>query len=1155
MEYRLLGPLEVLDGNGHKLPLGGARQQSVLASLLLRAERTVPLEHLVEQLWEEPPASALKTVRVYISRLRQELRPGAIERRAGGYVFRLDGDRLDLRVFEQAAEEGRAALAANDCEHAARLLREALALWRGPALAGLTSEALRREAARLEELRLQVLEDRFEAELVCGRHRELVPELQALVAEEPFRERPRAQLMLALYRAGRPGDALELYRETRRLLVDELGIEPGEELRKLEQAILRQDDSLGPPNELTRPESSDGSRQGPSPPRPPPPRSGRRPRRPVLLIGLACAIGAAVALSLLLPRVFREDTAAAAFRPGTVLLDLKTHKQIAFLSPSQLASPRFPRYAGGHFWLFKSSPRSFVELDPSTGKVLNTFAPPDGMKDTKTNTPYAVDGRALWVGAGDDLVKVDTKFGEEVDRLHLDKIVGESGATQGVAVGGGLVWVGRDVGLGQVLAINPNTRKVRYRFNGLPHHVDLAYGDRTVWARDGGGVDVIDLRTETPTTVRELEKTDAFFGVFSPGIVVAAGGGFGWTTDSAKGLVYKIDRTGRVAARTPTGLGATGAHFHDGVLWVRSDEDEGTVTGIDAITAKPTNVYRFGHPVSAEVVGGGVLLATLEPRSNVRIGALTGKVARLFVQQGAIEVGDEPARNPLVPMSPADQIYFATCANLLNYPDKPGPAGAWLQPEVAAAMPILSADRRTYTFSIRRGYRFSPPSSQPLTAETFRGSIERALSPQLAEGFPTGWGPASGVVSDIRGERAFQDGTAQHISGLRASGNRLSITLTKPSASFLRRLAVPAFCPVPIGTPRIPGAANRSLAGTGDYAVPSAGPYYIADWRKGHYVILKRNPNYDGPRPHALDAIVLREGVDAAAALDQVRRGGSDGIVSSSTTSSESVDPLLVPYGEVASRYGRGSSNKDRYVPATYPQTSFIMLNSARGPFADRSVRRAAAFAVNRAANAAVWNSVASDQLLPPGFPAFHDRHLYPLGTPTRGALGKAAALMHGRRLDVVMAIQAGFPPAWEQGQLLRAALRPIGLRVRLKVFEDTGAAARKRGARIDMMDQGIYGQPDGPSFLDGVFFYAMPPSWVLPEVRRAVERVGRLWGSARQSAAAALADRLVARDVPLIPYGNKVNGEFLAPTLGCRVFPPASSGVDLASLCLSSTR
>ena len=126
MEYRLLGPLEVLDGRGHKLPLAGARQQSVLAALLLRAGQTVSVERLVDQLWEEPPVTAARTVQAYVSRLRKELREGAIESRPGGYALLLNGDRLDLGAFEQAAEEGRAALASGDCERAAQLLREAL---------------------------------------------------------------------------------------------------------------------------------------------------------------------------------------------------------------------------------------------------------------------------------------------------------------------------------------------------------------------------------------------------------------------------------------------------------------------------------------------------------------------------------------------------------------------------------------------------------------------------------------------------------------------------------------------------------------------------------------------------------------------------------------------------------------------------------------------------------------------------------------------------------------------------------------------------------------------------------------------------------------------------------------------------------------------
>jgi class 3 adenylate cyclase/tetratricopeptide (TPR) repeat protein len=244
MEYRVLGSLEVLDGSGQPVPLGGTRQQSVLGSLLLRAGRTVSLERLVDELWETPPETAAKTVQVYVSRLRRLLAPGAIESRAGGYALVLNGSALDLDHFEQLAGEGHRALGEGDHERAAGLLQDALALWRGPALAGLATEALRREAERLEELRLQALEDRLEADLGRGRQREIVPELQALVGEHPFRERLRGQLMLALYGTGRQTDALEGYRDYRALLTDELGLEPSAELRSLEQRMLVHDPEL-----------------------------------------------------------------------------------------------------------------------------------------------------------------------------------------------------------------------------------------------------------------------------------------------------------------------------------------------------------------------------------------------------------------------------------------------------------------------------------------------------------------------------------------------------------------------------------------------------------------------------------------------------------------------------------------------------------------------------------------------------------------------------------------------------------------------------------------------------------------------------------------------------------------------------------------------
>jgi class 3 adenylate cyclase/tetratricopeptide (TPR) repeat protein len=244
MEYRVLGSLEVLDASGEPLPLGGTRQRTVLGSLLLRAGETVPLERLVDELWERPPETAAKTVQVYVSRLRRLLSPGAIESRSGGYALRLDGDRLDLTQFERLATEGRSALGAAEWERAASLLGEALALWRGPALGGLSAEPIRREADRLDEARLQALEDRIEADLGRGREREVVSELRALVAEHPFRERLRGQLMRGLYTAGRQAEALEVYRETRALLDEELGLEPGAELRELERRMLSHDPEL-----------------------------------------------------------------------------------------------------------------------------------------------------------------------------------------------------------------------------------------------------------------------------------------------------------------------------------------------------------------------------------------------------------------------------------------------------------------------------------------------------------------------------------------------------------------------------------------------------------------------------------------------------------------------------------------------------------------------------------------------------------------------------------------------------------------------------------------------------------------------------------------------------------------------------------------------
>jgi predicted ATPase/DNA-binding SARP family transcriptional activator len=250
VEFEMLGPLAVRS-DGTPLSLGGERQRALLGLLLVHANEVVPRHRIADELWPDAdPEAALRSLHVAVSSLRKALGDGAaaLVTRAPGYVLEVPVENVDARRFERLAGEGRSALAAEASDRAATLLREALGLWRGDVLADLADARFASaEAARLAELRIGAREDLLAADVAGGRHEEALPELEKLVAEEPLRERPRAQLMLALYRAGRQAEALEVYRETRRLFVDELGIEPGAELRKLEQAILAQAPELASP--------------------------------------------------------------------------------------------------------------------------------------------------------------------------------------------------------------------------------------------------------------------------------------------------------------------------------------------------------------------------------------------------------------------------------------------------------------------------------------------------------------------------------------------------------------------------------------------------------------------------------------------------------------------------------------------------------------------------------------------------------------------------------------------------------------------------------------------------------------------------------------------------------------------------------------------
>jgi DNA-binding SARP family transcriptional activator len=245
LEFRILGPLEVLDDD-RPVRLGGAKQRATLAILLLHANRVVGVERLADDLYAgAPPVTAVTQVQRQVSELRKVLGAGAIETRSPGYVLHVEPEHLDLDRFERATYDADQALARGEPEAAADLLERALGLWRGAPLADLAYESFARTAIeRLDELRLVALEQRFEAELALGRHLSMLSDLESLVWEHPLRERLRGQLMLALYRAGRQAEALDVYRKTRELLVGELGIEPTRSLQELERRILTQDETL-----------------------------------------------------------------------------------------------------------------------------------------------------------------------------------------------------------------------------------------------------------------------------------------------------------------------------------------------------------------------------------------------------------------------------------------------------------------------------------------------------------------------------------------------------------------------------------------------------------------------------------------------------------------------------------------------------------------------------------------------------------------------------------------------------------------------------------------------------------------------------------------------------------------------------------------------
>ena len=582
MKFSLLGPLEVTDGE-REITVGGGRRRALLALLLLHANEVVSAERLIDELWgERPTATATKSLHVYVSQLRKELASAngsLLLTRGNGYSMEVDADQLDLLRFERLVDDGRRAFEEGRADRSAQKLRDALALWRGPPLSDFQYEPFaQHHIARLDEERLTALEARIEADLTCGRHAEIVGELEDLVVHHPLREHLRAQLMLALYRCGRQADALESYRAGRTRLSEDLGLEPGPELRALEAAILAHSAELA----------------APAAPRATPARERAAASRPSRRRLALIAVSAAVLLAAAALAALVEDEPGSAARAAP-RLDI-ARNSIAVVSPRDgAASAMWPLYGrptdlaadGDGAWAVTVDTAALTRVDARTGTITRS------LPLSVTPGAVAVGEGAVWVADGragtlvrvvpgyDEMSEITFRRGRPPERAGPDATA--------VAAGEGGVWV--TDGSENLVRVDPQTRGRTAIDVGMPLN-GVTVGAGAVWVISGRTGNVLRI---DPATNR---VTDSIAIAERPGedapvpASIAASEGAVWVLNRNTATVVRIDPTGRGISgtvpigvdRVPNEIVAAGR-----TAWVANED--GTLSRIDEKAREARSVW------------------------------------------------------------------------------------------------------------------------------------------------------------------------------------------------------------------------------------------------------------------------------------------------------------------------------------------------------------------------------------------------------------------------------------------------------------------------------------------------------------------------------------------------------------------------------------
>jgi len=586
LRFHVLGPLEIRAGEA-VVRIRPAKQRAVLGVLLLHASEVVSIEHLVDELWgERPPATAEKLVQGYVHALRRTLGDGALETQPPGYLIRARPDTLDLLEFDELLAAAEGAEPSESVELRARAVR----LWRGPPLADVVLEGPDRHAlARLSERRLAAQIALIESGLELGRHAQLVGELELLAAEHPYQERIAALLMLALYRSGRQADALEVYRTLRRRLNDELGLEPGQELRDLESAILRQEPSLSPKSPVVEPAAAPSEEPSlPSTPR----------RRRLVAVGLAL-LAALTAVGLLAVVLGGDAEGVQVPANSVALVDPDDNRVIEIIQG--LIRPG-PIVAGaGAVWVGNLDDRALVRIDAETRQIVKSIplpATPDGL---------AVDENAVWVAHGrlGQLTRVDPRFNSLVETIP---VAGRaiSFPDGSVSVDRNTVWAAfGDSTLARVDATSNRTTESTLAGLG-PAAVVTGYG--SVWVSLSGESLV---RRYNPLTFEEGSVAEFTVGRTPTGM--ALGEGAVWVACTDDDFVTRIDPGLSSTSTLPIGVGdaPSAVAIGMGAVWVANTGD-GTLSRIDPETNEVAETVEIGNAPAGVAVADGLVWVTVQ---------------------------------------------------------------------------------------------------------------------------------------------------------------------------------------------------------------------------------------------------------------------------------------------------------------------------------------------------------------------------------------------------------------------------------------------------------------------------------------------------------------------------------------------------------------